>query len=690
MKTKITMGIALLLAGGLLTACSNDDDYAINTNPIVSSVSTGEAVVSAVSADVSGAVSSLKGQASSAYTVGILYSTSEDPKTGSKATATLSDDKFTASITGLSTNVTYHYCAFVTLQNAVTYYGEVKSFVTTNAQVVTGEASDVTAVAAKLSGSISGIDGLPSSTKISSGMMVSKEDSSTIDGSKLYANATTAAGNFSTQGDGYVPSNKYNCRAYLKLNDGYVFGEQKTFTTADQNPTYVDLGLSVQWASCNLGATTPSGLGGYFGYGDITGLQTSTNVVLYGTAADIYGNGAYDICAKNLRGRLPNFAEMKELFDNTTHEWTSQDGVAGMKFTAKNGNSIFLPAAGQRKGMDMSETGSLGLYWAGAINQNATDYAYTMSLTSDKATWGSSARYMGLSIRPVLKTSISFDNSKLLTGDIENKGNYRMEIYNQWGSGTKDNPGLDPNTFGFSKRCYVNFTVSGLGKLSSPVTAYIVFADGSWSTQQWNAGNKGDCQVTGDGTYTVYIDGVAKGLNVFCVDLVGLGSQISDMSGVNAYVNSIIVDTDNTTDVFTCGGSKIDNSKLIVGDLEGKGNLRCEVYNEYGKGTKDNPPFDRTQVSFASKFAITFTVSGLGTLMKSYPCYLVFADGTWTTQQWNAGNAGDCQVTGDGTYTVWVKGSGSSLTVCCIDIVGIGSGENIANVKVKLDGVYWK
>ena len=125
MKIKYILGISLLMTGSILaTSCKDDDDAVISTTPIISNITTGDAAVTSVSANISqNSVSSLSGQSSSAYSVGVIYSTDESSiNNGTQATASLNSDGKTygVEITGLQRNKTYYYKAFVTLQGKLT------------------------------------------------------------------------------------------------------------------------------------------------------------------------------------------------------------------------------------------------------------------------------------------------------------------------------------------------------------------------------------------------------------------------------------------------------------------------------------------------------------------------------------------------------------------------------------------
>ena len=131
MKNKILFGIMALVMGIWVTGCS-DDDYAINQQPLLTdnSVVTGSADVTATSAILHGTVSGLKSQASSAYVTGFNYGTASDALT-ERVVAT-GGEEFAATVSG-GLDQTIYYQAYVTLQGKVTYKGEVKSLVLTNA-----------------------------------------------------------------------------------------------------------------------------------------------------------------------------------------------------------------------------------------------------------------------------------------------------------------------------------------------------------------------------------------------------------------------------------------------------------------------------------------------------------------------------------------------------------------------------
>ena len=102
---------------------------------------------------------------------------------------------------------------------------------------------------------------------------------------------------------------------------------------------------------------------------------------------------------------MPTEAEQDELrnTDNCTWEWTTQKGVNGYKvISVKNGNSIFLPAAGYRYGDRLYHDGEYGEYWS-STSDEGTDYAYGLFIHEGYSAVGWIIRSDGRSVRPVLE-----------------------------------------------------------------------------------------------------------------------------------------------------------------------------------------------------------------------------------------------------------------------------------------------
>ncbi|MBR6876276.1 MAG: leucine-rich repeat protein [Bacteroidales bacterium] len=159
----------------------------------------------------------------------------------------------------------------------------------------------------------------------------------------------------------------------------------------------VDLGLSVKWASFNLGAEKPEDYGDYFAWGEIvTKSNYSWSTYKFSTnssgpfskynTSNSFGPvdnktvlEADDDVAHELLGgnwRMPTDAEWTELRTKCSWTWTTQNGVKGYKFIASNGNSIFLPAAGYWYDTDLRAVGSDGYYWSSSLT-NLADASYS-------------------------------------------------------------------------------------------------------------------------------------------------------------------------------------------------------------------------------------------------------------------------------------------------------------------------
>lgn len=170
---------------------------------------------------------------------------------------------------------------------------------------------------------------------------------------------------------------------------------------------WVDLGLSVKWAKCNIGAAKPEDYGDYFAWGETTPKSSyySDTSKTYGKhIGNIKCNPQYDAARANWGGtwRLPTWAECQELRDQCVWEWDSQGGHSGSRVTSKiNGNSIFLPASGWRFGPLVCLIGRLSCYWG--ATPDPTDDHFACYFYSDSSRFGVGwyFRHYGYPIRPV-------------------------------------------------------------------------------------------------------------------------------------------------------------------------------------------------------------------------------------------------------------------------------------------------
>lgn len=399
--------------GIFMTGCS-DDDYSISNTPLLTdeSVTTGSADVTVTSATFHGTVKGLEEQNASAYALGFYYGKSEDNL--SEKVAASGSSEFQATVSGIPGDVVY-YQAYVTLQGRVTYKGSVQSAIMTDAKAITGEPKDLTANSVILTGKLE-----KAPQEATSGIVISGVEGSENVRAGVRIVAAGINDNYEIKAEGLLPNTTYHYTAYLDLGNGTVYGEDRTFTTApaDFNPDtdLVDLGLSTKWAKYNVGATDEKQLGGLFGFGDMTGFQTSINLDDY-ASADIYKTDR-DVANKVYGSwvTMPTIDEFEELFTECKKEWVedTENHVAGYKFTGPNGNSIFLPAAGTRTQGNVSGEGLNGYYLSGSINATDNRFAMAYSFDQNVARRTSTPVYQALAIRPVsVAKNVKFDKEKL-------------------------------------------------------------------------------------------------------------------------------------------------------------------------------------------------------------------------------------------------------------------------------------
>ncbi len=213
-------------------------------------------------------------------------------------------------------------------------------------------------------------------------------------------------------------------------------GCEKSKDEPKQGHEAVDLGLSVKWATCNVGASKPEEYGDYFAWGETSpkttynwstykytqsGKSSREYITKYTIPDDkksgIWYNGdifvgdnkttldlADDAAHVNWGGswRMPTKAEQDELYDNCIWTWTTQNGINGCLLTSKkNGNSIFLPAAGNRYGSSLNYVGSSGGCWSSSLYSDDSSNAYGLYFYSGGVVWSGYDRNYGQSVRPV-------------------------------------------------------------------------------------------------------------------------------------------------------------------------------------------------------------------------------------------------------------------------------------------------
>ena len=212
-------------------------------------------------------------------------------------------------------------------------------------------------------------------------------------------------------------------KGYYKSVHKVNVGESKPQpTTMKQNNVQddrVDLGLSsgIMWATCNIGASSPIDAGDYYAWGeqeskDLYGWETyklcrgSYNSIFKYTDADGKSilDSQDDVATSKLGGewRIPTKEDMEELIEECKWDWKNQNGMLGWKITGKNGESIFLPAAGAASAYRIAGVNELGRYWTSTRNESNYS-AYNLRFKDGRETIVvvDDTRFYGRSVRPV-------------------------------------------------------------------------------------------------------------------------------------------------------------------------------------------------------------------------------------------------------------------------------------------------
>ncbi len=368
--------------------------------------------------------------------------------------------------------------------------------------------------------------------------------------------------------------NVWNCNVYDKCSEnGYKAG----YVPAPTDVQAVDLGLpsGLKWASCNVGAEKPEGYGFYYAWGEVLPKEDYSSawttykyangdekkLTKYCTK-ESYGDNGFtdnkttldpedDAAHVNWGGswRMPTDAEWTELRTKCTWTKTTINDVSGFKVTSKtNGNSIFLPAAGNRVNTELRNIGSDGKYGSASLYENDPSFTwYVYYFHNTDCGRGSSRRYYGQSIRPVCLSSNSSAQSAtyctltLYADRCESANTIRCDAGQQisitavpenehryfvrWTDGNTDNPRLVAVTqdmtltaefasYQYTITTEVNDTergsVSGaattdyLSDVTLTATANYGYHFARWT--DGNTDNPRTVQVTGDATYTAVFE----------------------------------------------------------------------------------------------------------------------------------------------------------------------------------------
>lgn len=278
------------------------------------------------------------------------------------------------------------------------------------------------------------------------GICYSTKPNPTLSDSHI-ADVGKESGSFIMDVTDLAENTQYYVRAYATNAAGTSLGEEWSFRTtpldnlkltpiSDDGHESVNLGLSVEWATCNVGANAPEQPGYYVAWGETAPkdyydwntyrfcegenpkmpntpreLAKYNNNLQYGTTVDntIWIRKEDDIAHTEWGAlwRMPYKEEWEELIEKCTWEATFYRGWYGYRVIGKNGNSIFLPIWGYIIGDRNPYRDMFGAYWSGDLDPDDCSGAYYIKLfyhlktNSYEVTMGHFHRRWGLNVRPV-------------------------------------------------------------------------------------------------------------------------------------------------------------------------------------------------------------------------------------------------------------------------------------------------
>ncbi len=358
----------------------------------------------------------------------LYYSTTENTLEGLKAKGIKAESplsSFAMELRPLASDTKYYYAVVAKVDDAE-FNTAVQTFTTQKITgKVTAESSELSFYSARISGNTAATS--PGLTVPKSAVLYYSSTASTLSALKSSGRATAltldSSGNYSLDLS-IDQDTKYYYTVVMTAYDKEFDSGVKSFTTKQ---FLVDLGLSVNWASFNLGASVPEGYGGYYMWGGTQDVSDLSINLSWETCPFHEGNSdpasgwtkynkngvpsltllpEHDAVHRALGGNwhIPTSAEWNELKSNCTFTETSINGVSGYKVQSNvegyKDKWIFLPKAGRRSGNKLSDKGSECVYWSSNYNQTYPRTAYSYSLpTSGEA---GSSRYFGMPLRPVI------------------------------------------------------------------------------------------------------------------------------------------------------------------------------------------------------------------------------------------------------------------------------------------------
>ena len=354
---------------------------------------------------------------------GVCYSTSANPTTSDNVEKSGSGvGNYIVDLYGLSDGTTYYVRAYAINEKGISY-GEEKSFTTLQygkPTVLTSSVSDVSYVSATVNCEVTADGG---ATITERGVCYSTNSNPTTD--DLTKTSYGRTGTYNVKLSGLASGETYYVRAYAINSEGTSYGKVLSFKTKVLTYEAVDMGLSVKWATFNVGATAPEEYGNYFAWGETAPKEEYTWANYKHCLGSAHSLSKYnssstfgrvdnkeflepedDAATVNWGGswRMPTIDEMKELSENCGWAITTVNGISGYKVTSyETGNSIFIPGAGFKSGSELiSGTVPYAYLWVNkSYNAAAAAFTATGLGLGCKSYDSVSEKHFGLSVRPV-------------------------------------------------------------------------------------------------------------------------------------------------------------------------------------------------------------------------------------------------------------------------------------------------
>lgn len=213
--------------------------------------------------------------------------------------------------------------------------------------------------------------------------------------------------------------------------DSYTYSASGSIDGHD----YVDLGLSVKWATCNVGAESPEQSGFFLAWGDVKPqtvnfdfswasysfcVESANRLLKYNTDPNYANDNNPDLVDGKLTldpaddaayqhwgagWRMPSDAELTELRTNCKFVWANVNGRNGYQVIGPNGNSIFIPASGFYVDGNIAMENRNGCIWSSSLSPSTPTHAYEFTFYNGSQIRGSVDRFYGENVRPVVNTS---------------------------------------------------------------------------------------------------------------------------------------------------------------------------------------------------------------------------------------------------------------------------------------------